>query len=68
MVKGGGWWCAGAYGATISGAGPTAVAVVDSQETGQKVLQAMCKAFREAGQLEVNSAQVVKLDMEGARF
>ncbi|KAL6758485.1 GHMP kinase [Haematococcus lacustris] len=59
---------AGAYGATISGAGPTAVAVVDSQETGQKVLQAMCKAFREAGQLEVNSAQVVKLDMEGARF
>jgi hypothetical protein len=28
---------AGAYGATISGAGPTAVAIVDSEAKGQKV-------------------------------
>ena len=31
---------AGAYGCTISGAGPTAVAIVDSAEKGQKVGEA----------------------------
>jgi len=59
---------AGAYGATISGAGPTAVAIVDNPETGARVMEAMCKAFKSAGNLDVNSAKVVKLDPVGAKF
>lgn len=57
---------AGAFGCTISGAGPTAVAIVDNPETGEKVMWAMCNAFRTEGKLEVNSAKVVKLDPVGA--
>lgn len=49
---------AGAYGCTISGAGPTAVAIVDDPEVGERVAAAMCAAFRSAGKLEVNTAQV----------
>eukprot|EP00798_Chlamydomonas_sp_ICE-L_P002206 gene2206-33766_t len=45
-----------------------AVAIVDSLELGQKVAEAMCKAFKESGGLEINTSEVVKLDMEGARF
>ncbi len=59
---------AGAYGCTISGAGPTAVAIVDNPETGRKVMEAMCNAFRTAGKLEVNSAKCVRLDPVGAKF
>ncbi|GLI59812.1 hypothetical protein VaNZ11_001779 [Volvox africanus] len=59
---------AGAYGCTISGAGPTAVAIVDDPEVGERVAAAMSGAFRSAGKLEVNTAQVVKLDTEGAKF
>ncbi|KAG2483320.1 hypothetical protein HYH03_017821 [Edaphochlamys debaryana] len=59
---------AGAYGCTISGAGPTAVAIVDDPAVGQRVAEAMSAAFRSAGKLEVNTAQVVKLDPEGAKF
>ena len=59
---------AGAYGCTISGAGPTAVAIVDSLETGQRVMEAMSRAFKTGGGLEVNSAKVVKLDRVGAKF
>ncbi|KAG2435308.1 hypothetical protein HXX76_007383 [Chlamydomonas incerta] len=59
---------AGAYGCTISGAGPTAVAIVDDPVVGARVAEAMSAAFRSAGKLEVNTAQVVKLDPEGAKF
>lgn len=59
---------AGAYGCTISGAGPTAVAIVDNPELGAKVAEAMCKAFRESGKLDINTSQVVKLDPIGAKF
>ncbi|GFR49463.1 hypothetical protein Agub_g11523 [Astrephomene gubernaculifera] len=59
---------AGAYGCTISGAGPTAVAVVDDPAVGARVAEAMCAAFRSAGGLEINTAQVVELDHEGAKF
>jgi homoserine kinase len=58
----------GAYGCTISGAGPTAVAVVPDPETGARVAEAMGAAFRSAGGLEVNSSKVVRLDGQGARF
>lgn len=56
---------AGAYGCTISGAGPTCVAVTDGKEQGERIAQAMVQAFRESGPLEVNSARVVKLDQTG---
>ena len=59
---------AGAYGCTISGAGPTAVAVVGDPAVGERVKEAMVAAFRAAGQLEVNSAKVVRLDNEGAKL
>ena len=58
---------AGAYGCTISGAGPTAVAVVSDPQVGERVKAAMVAAFTSAGGLAVNSAKVVRLDNEGAR-
>jgi homoserine kinase len=58
---------AGAYGCTISGAGPTAVAVVSDPEVGERVKEAMVEAFKSKGGLQVNSAKVVKLDSVGAR-
>ena len=58
---------AGAYGCTISGAGPTAVAIVRDRECGAVVQQAMIDAFKSAGGLEVNSAAILKLDNVGAR-
>lgn len=58
---------AGAYGCSISGAGPTAVAVVRDPEHGAKVQEAMVAAFKGAGGLEVNSAAILKLDNVGAR-
>lgn len=58
---------AGAFGCTISGAGPTAVAIVSDPEVGERVKAAMVAAFKAAGQLEVNSAKVVRLDNEGAK-
>ncbi len=58
---------AGAFGCTISGAGPTCVAVVDNPKLGQTVAEAMVKAFEQEGKLEVNSARVVRLDQQGAR-
>jgi homoserine kinase len=59
---------AGAFGCTISGAGPTVVAVVDDDEVGQAVGHAMANAFRSAGGLEINSVQVAALDSEGVRL
>lgn len=58
---------AGAFGCTISGAGPTCVAVVDNQQLGQKVAAAMVHAFENDGKLEVNSVNVARLDQQGAR-
>ena len=59
---------AGAYGCTISGAGPTAVAVVSDPGVGARVADAMAAAFRSEGKLEINSKKVVRLDPEGAKF
>lgn len=58
--------CAGAYGCTISGAGPTCVAVVDSPEAGSSVALAMSDAFELAG-LQTARMRVTKLDIVGAR-
>ncbi|QDZ23315.1 homoserine kinase [Chloropicon primus] len=58
---------AGALGCTISGAGPTAVAVVGSKEDGRAVLSAMKEAFKSEGSLEIQYADVVKLCKEGAK-
>jgi homoserine kinase len=58
---------AGAHGCTISGAGPTIVAIVTDRELGDAVADAMCSAFRGTGQLEINTVQVVELDRTGAR-
>lgn len=57
---------AGAYGCTISGAGPTIVAVVESPEVGEDVIKAMKLAFKEKGGLEINRAAVSKLCKGGA--
>jgi len=59
---------AGGFGCTISGAGPTAVAVVPDPDTGHRVGEAMAAAFREAGNLGVNSVQVVRLCERGTRL
>lgn len=59
---------AGAFGCTISGAGPTICAVVPNPDTGAKVGEAMASAFREAGRLEINRIQVVKLCKEGTKL
>lgn len=58
---------AGAFGCTISGAGPTAVAIVSDPAVGKEVAAAMSAAFKSAGNLETNTMQVVQLDMTGAR-
>ena len=58
---------AGALGCTISGAGPTCVAVVRDEASGLRVAEAMCRAFRENGKLEIGSSRVAALDSLGAR-
>ena len=58
---------AGAHGCTISGAGPTCVAVVPDEATGRAVCEAMAAAFVKDGGLEVGSARVAALDAVGAR-
>lgn len=58
---------AGAFGCTISGAGPTAVAVVDREEMGQKVGDSMVEAFWKEGNLRAVKA-VKRLDRVGARL
>ncbi|CAI5458764.1 unnamed protein product [Closterium sp. Yama58-4] len=57
---------AGAHGCTISGAGPTAVAVVDSEEVGRAVGAAMVEAFQDQGKLQAK-ATVAALDAVGGR-
>ncbi len=56
---------AGAFGCSISGAGPTVFAVCNSDEMGKRVAQAMQSAFSNAGL--TSSAQVVHPDLSGAR-
>ncbi|XVF44696.1 hypothetical protein PTKIN_Ptkin02bG0144700 [Pterospermum kingtungense] len=58
---------AGAFGCTISGAGPTAVAVIDSEEKGKEIGQRMVEAFLEEGNLR-SVAMVKRLDRVGARL
>ncbi|WVY90805.1 homoserine kinase [Vigna radiata var. radiata] len=57
---------AGAFGCTISGAGPTAVAVIDDEPTGHAIAQHMIQAFLSHGNLKA-SAKVLQLDRLGAR-
>ena len=59
---------AGAHGCTISGAGPTCVAVVESEAAGREVAAAMAAAFKADGGLELGSARVAALDGGGARL
>jgi homoserine kinase len=56
---------AGALGCSISGAGPTAFALVDSEATGTRVAEAMIAAYRGAG--VPATARVAAVDMTGAR-
>ncbi|KAG1361113.1 homoserine kinase [Cocos nucifera] len=57
---------AGAFGCTISGAGPTAVAVIDGEEKGKEIGDRMVEAFLRDGELKA-SATVARLDRIGAR-
>jgi homoserine kinase len=56
---------AGALGCSISGAGPTAFALVDSVDTGEAVAAAMVAAYAAAGLPA--TAKVAEIDREGAR-
>lgn len=58
---------AGAFGCTISGAGPTAVAITDDEERGRKIGEKMVQAFLEDGNLKA-TAVVKRLDRVGARL
>lgn len=58
---------AGAFGCTISGAGPTAVAVTDDEEKGRRIGEKMVEAFLHDGNLN-SSATVRRLDRVGARL
>lgn len=57
---------AGAFGCTISGAGPTAVAVIDDEEKGKLIGDRMVEAFLSEGGLR-SSFSVTRLDRVGAR-
>ncbi|XP_009617088.1 homoserine kinase-like [Nicotiana tomentosiformis] len=58
---------AGAFGCTISGAGPTLVAVTDVEERGREIGERMVEAFMKEGELKA-LAMVKKLDRVGARL
>mmetsp|Transcript_26650 Transcript_26650/g.44650 ORF Transcript_26650/g.44650 Transcript_26650/m.44650 type:complete len:418 (+) Transcript_26650:430-1683(+) len=58
---------AGSLGCTISGAGPTVVALARDKASGIKVCEAMVEAFKTHGKLEVNRAAVTCLCKEGAQ-
>lgn len=57
---------AGAFGCTISGAGPTAVAITDDEERGKEIGKHMIEAFFKEGNLKAY-ANVKQLDRVGAR-
>ncbi|XP_052187772.1 homoserine kinase [Diospyros lotus] len=58
---------AGAFGCTISGAGPTAVALTDDENRGMQIGERMVEAFGKDGNLKA-SAMVKRLDRVGARL
>ncbi|GER32942.1 homoserine kinase [Striga asiatica] len=58
---------AGAFGCTISGAGPTAVAVIDDEERGLEIGERMVEAFFKEGNLKA-MAMIKQLDRVGARL
>ncbi|XP_077245351.1 homoserine kinase [Tasmannia lanceolata] len=58
---------AGAFGCTISGAGPTAVAVTDNADKGKEIGDCMVEAFLKEGNLRA-SATIQRLDRVGARI
>eukprot|EP00210_Caulerpa_lentillifera_P002911 g2779.t1 len=58
----------GAFGCTISGAGPTILALVDGEVSGQKVIEEMKDAFCQKGKLEIEKSRIVKLDNNGAKL
>eukprot|EP01025_Chloroclados_australasicus_P052431 TRINITY_DN6111_c0_g1_i4.p1 TRINITY_DN6111_c0_g1~~TRINITY_DN6111_c0_g1_i4.p1 ORF type:complete len:364 (+),score=46.01 TRINITY_DN6111_c0_g1_i4:75-1166(+) len=58
---------AGAFGCTISGAGPTSVAIVDNLEVAEKVSAAMQQIFQQIGGLEIASHRIGLLDTKGSR-
>jgi len=58
---------AGAYGCTISGAGPTVVAIAPGKDAGVKIAKAMAEAFRTKGNLQVAYAGCAQLCADGAR-
>jgi len=57
---------AGALGCTISGAGPTAVAVIEGEEKGEEIARRMIDAFWLSGNLKA-TATIAQLDRAGAR-
>ncbi|KAI5059329.1 hypothetical protein GOP47_0025648 [Adiantum capillus-veneris] len=57
---------AGAFGCTISGAGPTAVAITNSYDMGVMIGEKMVESFLRYGKLKA-TAHVQRLDREGAR-
>jgi homoserine kinase len=56
---------AGALGCSISGAGPTAFALVDDERTGALVANAMVLAYAASG--IAAAARVANVDLTGAR-
>lgn len=57
---------AGAFGCSISGAGPTAFAVTDSEADGTRIAHAMVEAYAAEG-LQA-TARVAQADLQGARI
>jgi len=57
---------AGALGCSISGAGATIFAVIDTKEKGEKIGEAMAQAFE--GHHVVAEVRVTKMDQQGARI
>ncbi|HEU4680259.1 MAG TPA: homoserine kinase, partial [Gemmatimonadales bacterium] len=56
---------AGALGSSISGSGPTAFALVEGQEVGERVATAMSAAYGNCGHR--SEVRVARIDREGAR-
>ena len=57
----------GAYGCTISGAGPTCVAIAPNERAAGQIEDAMSNAFVKFGKLDIASARMSHLDQKGAR-
>jgi homoserine kinase len=57
---------AGSLGTSISGSGPSVFALVDSEETAERVREVMVEAFKSSGVVEVD-AWVSPVSCEGAR-